>query len=67
MKKKFDAEAVIIGHVEGTRPGLCGSFKVMTSKGQTFKVASGMTEAMSRNPPPIGTVITYEWDTVTKE
>ena len=67
VKKRFDAEAVVIGHVEGTRPGLCGALKVMNNKGLQFKVASGMTEAMAHKPPPIGTVITYEWELLTKE
>jgi DNA ligase-1 len=67
IKKKFDAEAVVIGHVEGNRPGLCGSLKVMTKDGKIFKVASGMTEAMAHTPPPIGTVITYQYDTLTSE
>jgi DNA ligase-1 len=67
LKKKHDAEAVVIGHVEGTRPGLCGSLKVMTKDGKQFKVASGMTEEMARNPPPIGTIITYEWELLTNE
>lgn len=67
VKKKLDGEAVVIEHVEGTRPGLCGSIKVMTKDGRIFKVGSGITEAMAHNPPPIGTVITYEYDMVTKD
>jgi DNA ligase-1 len=67
VKPRFDAEAVVVGHVEGTRPGLCGSLEVMNNKGLRFKVASGMTEAMAKNPPPIGTIITYEWELLTKE
>jgi DNA ligase-1 len=39
----------------------------MNNKGLRFKVASGMTEAMAKNPPPIGTIITYEWELLTKE
>ncbi|MCK9567507.1 DNA ligase [Candidatus Pacearchaeota archaeon] len=67
VKKRFDAEAVVTGHIEGTRPGLCGALQVMNKAGLQFKVASGMTEAMAHNPPPIGTVITYEWELLTKE
>lgn len=67
VKPRFDAEAVVVGHVEGTRPGLCGSLEVMNNKGLRFKVASGMTEAMAHNPPPVGTIITYEWELLTKE
>lgn len=67
VKKWFDAEAVVIGHVERTRPGLCGALLVVNKDGLKFKVASGMTEAMAHKPPPIGTIITYKWDTLTKE
>lgn len=67
VKKMFDAEAVIIEHVEGTRPGLCGALKVKTKDGKIFKVGSGITELIAHNPPPIGTSITYSWDTITKD
>ena len=67
VKPRFDAEAVVVGHVEGTRPGLCGSLEVVNKKGLRFKVASGMTEAMAHNPPPVGTIITYEYELLTKE
>lgn len=66
VKKRSEAEAVVIGHIEGKRPGLCGALKVMNSAGKKFKVASGITEAMALRPPPIGTVITYEWELLTK-
>ena len=67
VKKWFDAEATVIAHVEGKRPGLCGALKVINKEGKVFKVASGMTEGMAHNPPRIGTIITYKWDTLTKE
>jgi DNA ligase-1 len=67
VKKKFDEEAVVIEHVEGTRPGLCGSLKVITKDGRIFKVGSGITEEMAHNPPPIGSIITFEYELVTKD
>jgi DNA ligase 1 len=66
VKKWFDAEAWVVGHVEGTRPGLCGALMVVNGEGKKFKVASGLTEKMAKNPPIIGTVITYRWNTLTK-
>ena len=67
VKPRFDAEAVVVEHAEGTRPGLCGSLEVMNNKGFRFKVASGITEAMAHSPPPVGTIITYEYELLTKE
>lgn len=57
---RYDAEAFVIGHVEGTRPGLCGSLDVVTPDGRRFKVA-GLSESYARKPPPIGTKITYSY------
>lgn len=77
VKKWFDAEAIVIGHVKGTRPGLCGSLKVISvsdnsgacevKKGTIFKVASGMTEQMGHNPPPIGTEIIYKYELLSND
>jgi DNA ligase-1 len=67
VKLKRDDEGLVIKHISGKRQGLCGSLLVMTKDGKIFKVASGITETMTHNPPPIGTVITYEYDTLTEE
>ena len=74
VKMWHDAEAMVIGHVEGTRPGLCGSLKVVSvsddsgvKKGTIFKVASGMTERMAVDPPPVGTIITYKYEILSKD
>lgn len=66
VKKWHDAEAVVIEHVQGTRPGLTGSLKVITKEGLVFKVI-GLTEKMAHAPPPIGTIITYRYHTLTKD
>lgn len=63
---KYDAEAFVIGHVEGTRPGLCGSLDVVTPDGRRFKVA-GLSEFYARKPPPIGTKITYSYRLLSAE
>jgi len=67
VKKKHSAEATVISHVEGTRPGLCGALMVINKEGKVFKVGSGITEAMAVHPPPIGTIITYEYELLTKD
>jgi DNA ligase-1 len=67
VRKKYDDEATIIAHVEGTRPGLCGALMVINKQGKVFKVGSGITEKIAHNPPPIGTIITYEYELLTKD
>jgi len=67
VRKKYDAEATVIAHVEGTRPGLCGALMVMNKQGKVFKVGSGISEKIAHDPPPIGTIITYEYELLTKD
>lgn len=66
VTKQYTDEGVVIGHVEGKRPGICGSLKVITKDGRIFKVA-GLTEKLAHNPPQIGSVITYKYRLLTSK
>ena len=46
--------------------GSVGSLKVKSRTGVQFMVGSGMTDAMRRKPPSVGTVITYKYQELTK-
>jgi DNA ligase 1 len=67
VKIQHDDEAVVIGYEDGNRKGLVGALRVINSKEVVFKVGSGMSESMVRNPPPIGAVITYKYESLTTE
>lgn len=67
VKKHQDAEAKVIGYKpgEGKYTGMLGSLKVLNSDGKTFFVGSGLTDEERRNPPEIGSIITYRYNGVT--
>ncbi len=60
VKEMQDTEAIVIGYESGTGKysNLCGSL-VCDYKGTTFKCGSGLSDANRRNPPKIGTKITF--------
>ncbi|KAF3929611.1 hypothetical protein ABW19_dt0209812 [Dactylella cylindrospora] len=71
VKKFHDAEAKVIGHEEGKgrNQGRCGALKceMMDGSGKKFKVGTGLDDKMRRNPPKVGTVITYRYFELTKD
>jgi DNA ligase-1 len=67
MKPHLDAEAVVVGHRSGTGKyrGLVGALEVESPDGRRFFVGSGLEDAMRREPPAIGTTITYRYRDLT--
>lgn len=63
LKSFDDAEAVVIDHTagKGKFAGMLGAVVVKTNSGTIFKVGSGFTELQRKNPPAIGSVITYKY------
>lgn len=68
LKITDDAEAKIIGYVagKGKYKGQMGSLLVKMLNGLTFKIGTGFTDEQRRNPPEIGTTITYRYNGYTK-
>lgn len=68
VKQAYDAEAVVIKKIKGT--GRCsnmmGALLVRNNEGIEFKVGSGFTDADRRNPPKMGSIITYKYYEKTK-
>ena len=61
--KRFDdTEAQVVGYNpgKGKYSGLVGSLKVELPDGRRFAVGSGLSDAERRNPPPIGSSITFK-------
>ena len=58
-----DTEATVYGHESGT--GRCssmlGALLVVGDNGKKFKVGSGFTDRIRRNPPKKGSRITYKF------
>ncbi len=58
-----DAEATVIGHQpgKGKYSGLLGSLLVVDKEGNRFKLGSGLSDQQRKNPPPIGSTVTYRF------
>jgi len=68
LKPWLDTEAVVVGYVPGTGKylGMTGALQVEMPDGKRFRLGSGLTDALRRQPPPIGTRITYRYQHLTK-
>ncbi len=63
FKLEPDDEAQVLGYLpgKGRHAGLTGALQVRTAGGQTFALGSGLTEALRRDPPPVGSWVTYRY------
>jgi DNA ligase 1 len=63
FKPVQDAEATVIAHVagKGKYAGQLGALQVRTEEGHVFKLGTGLSDEQRRNPPPIGSVVTYSY------
>jgi DNA ligase 1 len=63
VKQYEDAVAEVIGYVagRGKYTGMTGALRVRTADGRTFRVGSGLSDALRRDPPTVGTWITYRY------
>jgi DNA ligase-1 len=67
LKPHLDAEAVVVGHRPGAGryAGQVGALDVVAPDGRRFLVGSGLTDALRRDPPPVGAVVTYRYRDLT--
>lgn len=78
VKSKDDAECLITGYTEGkgkyqgqVGSVLCrlldGQFKALrTVEDRTIRIGSGLSDAQRKNPPVVGTVVTFQHSGMTK-
>ncbi len=61
LKPYLDAEAVVVGYRPGTGRNVSqvGALEVESGDGRRFLVGSGLSDALRRSPPEVGSVITY--------
>lgn len=61
LKPLHDAEAQVLAHErgQGRLAELMGSLRVRSTDGTEFRVGTGFSDAERREPPPIGSWITY--------
>ena len=67
FKSLADAEAEVIGHVpgKGKYAGMTGALLVRTADGQQFRLGTGLSDEERKNPPSVGTLVTYTFRDVT--
>jgi len=63
LKKHLDVEATVIKHISGKGKfkNMLGAILVETKDQVRFKIGSGFSNDERKNPPPIGTLITYKY------
>ena len=68
LKPWQDAEAVVVAYSpgKGKYRGMTGALTVEMPDGKRFQVGSGLSDALRRQPPPIGARITYRYQHLTK-
>lgn len=61
VKTSMDSEATVIEHMLGTGKykNQIGALKVQTDQGVTFSIGVGLNAKMRKDPPKVGTRITY--------
>jgi DNA ligase 1 len=67
LKPLQDAEAVVVGYIagKGKYKGMTGALDVKTSDGQRIKLGTGLSDAQRKQPPAIGSTITYNYRDLT--
>ena len=63
VKSFHDAEARVIGHLEGKgkHKGRLGALEVELPDGTRFSVGTGFSDAERGSPPPVGSLITFRY------
>ena len=67
LKPWQDTEATVVGYTPGTGKyhGMTGALKVQMPDGKRFLIGSGLSDAVRRHPPAIGTLVTYRYQALT--
>ena len=69
FKPERDAEAQVLAHWpgKGRYAGMTGALQVRTPEGREFALGSGLTDAWRREPPPVGSWVTYRYRDLTPQ
>ena len=68
VKSFNDAECKVTGYSQGKGKfrGLVGAIKCKLENGTIFKIGSGLSNKFRKNPPPIGSEVTFKYKEITK-
>lgn len=67
LKQHQDAEAQVVAHLpgQGKYVGMMGALVVRDADGTSFRIGTGFTDEQRRDPPPVGSWVTYSYQNVT--
>jgi len=67
VKSFFDAEAVVLAHIEGTgkNKGRMGALECRNKAGKVFRLGTGFSEKDRDTPPLVGSVVTFAYTELT--
>jgi DNA ligase 1 len=63
LKPVSDAEGIVTAHIsgKGKYQGMLGALQIKTEDGHSVKIGTGFSDEQRKNPPPIGSTITYSY------
>ncbi|OYY93475.1 MAG: DNA ligase [Hydrogenophilales bacterium 28-61-23] len=63
LKPWLDAEATVIEHLpgKGKYRGMLGALRLEMPDGKRFNLGTGFSDAVRRNPPAVGALVTYRY------
>jgi DNA ligase-1 len=63
LKPELDEEGLVVGYQagQGRLKGQTGALLVQMPSGQRFALGSGLSDALRRDPPPLGSWVTYRY------
>jgi DNA ligase-1 len=63
LKPELDEEGLVVGHQagQGRLKGQTGALLLQMPSGQRFALGSGLSDALRRDPPPLGSWVTYRY------
>lgn len=69
LKPLLDAEATVIAHLpgRGRLEGMMGALLVETAQGVRFQLGTGFSDAQRRDPPPVGSQVTFSYRDLTRD
>lgn len=67
LKPELDTEAIVVAHHpgQGRYAGQLGALEVRAPDGRQFLIGSGFSDAQRRDPPAVGSVVTYRYRDLT--
>lgn len=67
LKPELDTEAIVVAHHrgQGRNAGRLGALEVRAPDGRQFLIGTGFSDAQRRDPPAVGSVVTYRYRALT--